>query len=545
MAETIQNTVDRLSAFISQNYTDIEVGPGSVISELLIKLAASILNEQYNQVDALKQSAHISSALASAEDTYSPIMDAVASNYNVSRNTGAYVTGKIKVTVSAATEYNLRAGFTFVQPGLNLNYKLVTDTRVVAAKSSTVLNEVQLFSANGLYYFIVDVVAENVGPQYQVPSGTIFSLSSTGYLNKFVKAEAYGNFSSGKNIDTDKELIAKIKTSLGNSRLISSAGITKNFSESFPSFQYLSICGANDPEMIRSKQNVLGISTFGKADVYVRSSVGLELTHITKTATKTAEDTWRIQLHNTDVPGFYTIQSIIPTSSQINLGGTLLPASITYGFSIYPEARNNEIIAATLEQSISNARFTKYQTATVIFNYSDPEKIPVGQTASFELHVSNQPHIAEMQDMLLADSARLACADYLVKAVVPCMVSLNINLVKKRITDNYDSLNIRQLKKDLFTYINTIPFGEELHASAIIDICHNYDIRRVDLPIAMEGNIICPDGSTITLKDSDVLKIPTELSKGVTPKTTAYFIDYYRVEDGVTQPIDNIGLNIA
>jgi hypothetical protein len=545
MAETIQNTVDRLTAFITQNYTDIETGPGSVISELLIKLAASIQREQYNTIDELKQSAYISQALTSTTDSYSPIIDAVASNYNVSRNTGSYVTGKIKITVSAANEYNLRAGMVFVQPGLNLNYTLVADTRVVGTKSSTTLNEVLLYSANGLYYFIIDVVASAIGPQYQVPSGTVFALSATGYLNKFVKAEAYGNFSSGKGMDTDKELIAKIKTNLGNSRLTSTSGISKNFAEKFPSFQYLSICGANDSEMIRSKQNILGISTFGKADVYVRSSVGLELKQIVKPAVKTAENTWQLQLDNIDVPGFYRVQSIIPTSAQVNLGGTLIPTATVYGFSTYPGVRNNEIIADTLAQSVSNARFTKYQTAAVTFNYTDPASLPIGQSAFFELHVSSQPHIAEMQDLLLEDGGRLACADYLVKAVVPCMVSLNINLIKKRAIDSYESLNLQQLKKDLFTHINTIPFGEELYASSIVDICHNYDIRRVDLPILMEGTILCPDGSSITLADSDVLTIPTSLVNGVTPKTTAYFIDYYRIENGVAQPVDNIGLNIA
>lgn len=544
MAETIQNTVDRLTAFISQNYTDIETGPGSVISELLIKLAASIQSEQYNTITTLQQSAYISQVLEATTDTYSPIIDAVASNYNVSRGAGVYVTGKIKVTVSASNEYNLTEGFTFIQPGLNLNYTLVADTRVVGTKSSTTLNEVQLYSSNGLYYFILDVVAAEVGPQYQVPTGTVFSIPSTSYLNKFVKAEAYGNFSSGKSIATDKELVAKIKTGLGNSRLTSASGIAKNFSEKFPSFQYLSICGANDFEMIRSKQNVLGISTFGKADVYVRSSVGLELTQLVKTAVKISENTWQLQLGNTDVPGFYNIQSIVPTSTQVNLGGTLLPTSVVYGFSMYP-GRNNEVAGETIDQSISNARFTKYQTAAVTFQYTDAEAIPVGQTASFELHITNQPNIAEMQDLLLSDSERLACADYLVKAVVPCMVSLNISLIKKRATDTYESLNLQQLKKDLFTHINTLPFGEELYASSIIDICHNYDIRRVDLPISIEGVILCPDGSTIELINSDVLTIPTNLAKGVTPKTTAYFIDYYRVEDGVTHPIDNIGLNIA
>jgi hypothetical protein len=94
-------------------------------------------------------------------------------------------------------------------------------------------------------------------------------------------------------------------------------------------------------------------------------------------------------------------------------------------------------------------------------------------------------------------------------------------------------------------YVNSIPFGEELQASSIVDICHNYNIKRVDLPIEMTGVILCPDGSTITLVDNDVLTIPTVLDKGVTPKTALYFIDYYRVVAGVVNPIDNIGLSIA
>jgi hypothetical protein len=127
------------------------------------------------------------------------------------------------------------------------------------------------------------------------------------------------------------------------------------------------------------------------------------------------------------------------------------------------------------------------------------------------------------------------------------MVSLNIKLLKKRTTDTFESLNLQQLKKDIFLYVNSIPFGGELHASNIIDICHNYDIKRVDLPIEMKGVILCPDieSSTITLSDNDALIIPYNLEKGVTPKTTLYFIDYYRVESGVANPIDNIGLNIS
>jgi hypothetical protein len=537
MAESIQDTLDRLTAFVSQNYTDVETGPGSVISELLLKLASVVQNAQYNKIDTLSQGAAISNIMSSATDTYSEVMDLIASNYNTARSTGTKVTGKIKVTVSDSNKYNFRSGFTFVQPSLNLNYVLADNVRVSPNPSAT-LQELQLYSNNGLYYFILPVVAELAGPAYQVSANTVFNLGADESISDFVKAEAYGNFSSGKAVETDKELVAKIKSNLGNGRLESPAGITNRFSSMFSGFQSLSVCGANDDEMTRSKQNLLGISTFGKADVYVRTSVGPETLQFKKMAKKKADNLWEMDIAATDAPGFYTIKSIIPVTPNVNLGGTLLPTSVSYDYVQYP-GRNNEL------SSKSDARFTKYQTAKVLFTYVDVPAMPVDSLAEFEVHAIYQPNILEMQDMLLLDGERLACADYLVKAVIPCMVSLNINLLRKRATDTFDTLNLQQLKKDIFTYVNTIPFGGDLHASNIVDICHNYDIRRVDLPITMTGVILCPDGSTITISDSDVLTIPYNLAKGVTPKTASYFIDYYRVENGVTNPIDNIGLNIA
>jgi len=56
MAETIDSTVARLAAFISENNTDVETGPGSVINELLIKLASTLQNKQYNLIEDLSQS---------------------------------------------------------------------------------------------------------------------------------------------------------------------------------------------------------------------------------------------------------------------------------------------------------------------------------------------------------------------------------------------------------------------------------------------------------------------------------------------------------
>lgn len=537
MAETLDETIARLTAFINQNYTDIETGPGSVISELLIKLAALLQNEQYNAISALSQGESIKTVTESSTDTYSAIMDQIASNYNTSRNAGSKAVGKIKVVVSEEHSYSFRAGFEFVQSALNLTYKLTENVRVSPTPSAA-LNEIQLFEEQGLYYFIVNAVAAKPGAEYQVTNGTVFSPASANSVTNFVKAEAYGGFSGGKAIETDKELVAKIKANLGNTRFDSASGIANNYRENFTNFQSLSLCGANDDEMVRSKKNFLGISTFGMADVYVRSSLGPQVQRLSKTGTKIAKDTWRIEINNTDAPGFYSIRAILPKVTDISLGGTLVPTGIDFGYALYPGQRNNQI------PDESAARFTKYQTASVTFSYQETPTKDIGATADFEVHVDGQPDISKMQDMLLLDDSRLACADYLVKAVIPCMVSLDIKIVKKYNTDTAESLNIQQLKKDIFNYVNSIPFGKELQASNLIDICHNYNIKRVDLPIDMRGIILCPDGSSISISNEDVLTIPTRLDKGITPKTVNYFIDFYRITELGVNPIDNIGIHL-
>jgi hypothetical protein len=543
MAELIQETVDRLTTFISQNYADADVSTGSVLHELLIKLAATVQNEQYNYIDTLSQGRAISQVLASETDSYLNTIDLIASNYNTSRSQGKKVTGSIKVTVAAPNTYSFTGGLTFLQPALGLRYQLISSFDI-EEEPDPARGELKLYNRNGVSYFILPVVAEEVGAEYQVSNGAVFSVVEPYFINNFVKAEAYGNFTSGAPIDTDKQLIAKFKQTLGSTRLESAGGISNRLKEIYPSFQSLSIVGANDPEMLRSKQNVLGISTFGKADVYVRTSVGPELKKDIVSGTKIQDNKWRISLDNSFCSGFHRVASILPVVDGMTISGTLPVTKTTYGYRRFINTRNNEI------NNFLEARFTKYQTAEIEFTYGElpPQPIEPGETApvaDFEVTVIYQPHITEIQDLLLANNERFACADYLVKAVLPCFVSLEIPIVRKNSSDTYDTLKLNKLKQDIFTYVNNIPFGEDLFASKIVDICHNYSISRVDLPITLKGDIFCNDGSILTIVDNDYLTIPTDIAKGVSKMTTLFFTDYYRVDQtNDVEAVDNIGIKL-
>jgi hypothetical protein len=544
MAEQIQDTVDRLTAFITETYNEADVSPGSVLGELLVKLAASIQNEQYNFIESISQGRSVEQVLASDTESYLPVMDLIASNFNTTRNAGKKATGSIKITVAAPNTYAFTDKLTFSQPALGLRYKL-TRSYSISQTPDLSRGELPIYSKNGVHYFILPVVAEEVGSEYQVSSGAVFTVVEPYFINNFVKAEAYGNFTSGLPVDTDKQLVGKFKQTLGSTRFESPAGISNRIKQLYPSFQTLSVVGANDPEMLRSKQNLLGISTFGKADVYVRTSVGPELRSAVVTGTKQGPGKWLLELDSSFCAGFYRLASILPAVDEISISGTLLTSNISYGHRRFMGLRNNEINNST------EARFTKYQTARIEFDYDELPNLPIvpGQplpTKEFEVTTIYQPHIEEIQNLLLLDAERFACADYLVKAVLPCFVSLDLTVVKKHTTDTYDSLKLNKLKQDIFTYINTIPFGEDLYVSKIVDLCHNYDIARVDLPVILKGDIFCNDGTLLTITDTDYLTIPTDIQKGVSKMTTLYFTDYYRYDQGANlETVDNIGIRLV
>jgi len=539
MSETVSNTLTRLTTMIAEAYPGADVGPGSVIRELVLKLSASAQNEIYNELLELSQGKTLAQVELSGAGAYTTVMDKIASNYGVSREQGKYVSGKVKVYISAAVDVLLPEGFQFVQPSLNLYYTLEQAASVTAnAATAAALGDISVYAEGSLSYFIVDVVAAEVGSKYAISSGTVLQLSSFGYIQNFVKAVAYGNFTGGLEKDDDLALLNKIKVDFGSNRLDSPAGIQTKLKQIYPTFQTLSACGAADSELLRDKQNALGIATLGKADIYVRTNVNAALLELVKTATKTAPGTWELQLDATDAPGFYKIVSVLPIDTSILLGGSLEVTNVEYGYSFTPTARNNEVNNAT------EARFTRYQTAKVTFNYSEVPTALVGAHQSLNVLVSHMPYVGDIQDMFLADDSRVLCADYLVKAALPCFVSLNISLVRKNIGDTVESLGLSALKQSIFNYVNTIPFGETLEASRIIDICHNYNIKRVDLPIEMHGAILCNDGTSLYIDSDDELIIPTNLAKGISPKTTQYFIDYYQSDAAGAQTIDSIGISL-
>lgn len=507
MSELISDTKLRFEQFIVETYASADVSPGTVLSELAIKPVASIENEIANDISAVGQEASIEAALAAPADTYNIVIDKIASNYNLVRNPGKKVTGKIKIVVADNNTYFLKAGFVFTQPVLNLNYVTEASYTFTTNPDSS---ELPLYSNNGLFYFLVPVIAENTGSNYQVSDQTGFNLEKS--FTNFVSAKAYGSFTSGANQESDKALLARLHTGLSNKTLLTSGSINNRLKELYPDLQDVSIVGVASPELTRHKQNIFGISTLGMADVYIRTAKGLSTISLTKQGTLQTDGSWLVTIDREDAPGFYRVLTIVPSDKE-DIG--TLPFTQSFDYSVANLPVSNTI------NSIQEARFSYYQTCDVGITYS-----PLGSfDGKFNLLLSYQPHIQEIQELFLSNAERIICADYLVRAAVPCYVSLAIKLYKKNSTDTIDTAAI---KKDIYDYVNSLNFGDSLYASNIVNICHKYDIRRVELPVKLIGQIYSTNSTVIDITNTDVLEIPNNPAAGITKNTTVFIIDYFR-----------------
>ncbi len=518
--ETVEQTRLRIEAFIKENAPSVDISPGSVFSELLVKLQAQVQNEGSNAISDVSVGKYIADVLASSVDTYNEIIDKIASNYNTYRNEGKKANGQIKIVVSKLKNYYIPDNFIFEQPNLNFKYTTVTSYTI---SSNTLKTE----GAN--YYFTIPIEAVEVGKEKQVSSGTRFITNPTNFIPELVDVYAIGAFVDGENKETDKELITRFRLGLTTKNLVSTNSIEAVLKDRYPSFKSVSVRGAGDVEMVRGKNNLIGLASPGFADVYVRNAFSLPTKTVTLSGEKisSSPDIWSITIPATTVPGFYKIVSIVKKGS--NEVGTQKFNSVVYGYDNTNYSKKNNVNNAI------EARFSKYQTCVVTFEYTSS-----GSLADFDVTFLYQPQIEEMQDIFLSDSERIPCADYLVKAIVPCNVAIKLKLVKTNELDT--SVDIANIKTDIFNYVNSLRIGEALSASKLVDICHNYPIKRVDLPVQLSGTIIVPYNldESLYISNTDILEIPNRPDKGVTNFTTSFFLNYFD-EKGT----ETIGINVV
>lgn len=513
----------------------VDLSPGSALNELVVKLSAALQQEIGTNNDDLLTVNSVQEALLSSTDTYSAAIDKIASNYNVVRDAGESASGIIRVVVSSFQNYILAPGFKFTQPNLQVSFATELGYRVIASADTPIqsANEIRLFKYNDTsYYFLLPVVQVSTDTVLatSVPADTTFALDTGSKLTNFVAAYAYGSFTAGRNKETDRSLINRFKTGLSCKGLFSENSIRAILPELSTSLTtnssnqaIVSVVGPNDEECTRTKHNAFGFTNLGMADVYLRSGATVSTGLFEIIATRVGStDVWEAVIDNvtnTTVPGgFYNVLEVQPVASITAAGSYAVVA----GYPIYDLATTR----ANSLTTVTEGRFTAFQKCTVRFTATGYD---AGITSQyFQVKVSYMPLIKEAQDYFNSSINRTVCADYLIKAVTPCNVSMKLTLTKATANSVISTADVR---KAIVDYINSLDFNQPIVVSQIVKICHTFDISKVSMPIKLTGVLWLPSTvgtSLATITSNNSLDLATlDFSQyNTSVNTTAFFADY-------------------
>jgi len=516
---TISDAEQYLADYIAGVYPDLDLNPSSVLFQLLIKPAAIYytLNKQYieNAVgsNSLNQ---IEADPTIADDS---AVDNVLSNYLITRATGLKASGQIRLILTASKYTPITTNVEFVANGVT--YKPTRAYEGVTSSDQIVTgNEELIVALNTKFSFTIDVEATTAGIAGNIKKGSTFtSTLNNANVEQVIATE---DFDNGKDDETNAELIDRLKLGISTANMGSRISIEALVKNNFPYTTDVSVIGANDPEMLRDQHNALGISSFGKADIYTRTrSVPVE-TQITKDATLQSTNTWSVTFTRDECPAAYRITSINNTNdvegtTSLDLVSTLRVKDISdiSGLDIYPEMTNAEFA------------FTRYQSLVIVFS-GDSEGYEVGDTKEFDFTYLAMPQIADINDYVLSRSVRHPCSDCLVKAPIPCLVGLSLTIVKGIGEVDPD---IDVIKTALCSYINGVDFQTGVVSTdAILSVVKKYIGRRsrVRLPLDLRGEVILPityseNNDSYWIFDNHELKLPAINGYMLSNRTVSFF----------------------
>lgn len=472
-------------------YPELDLRTGTALRSLLLEPSATVsaLN--------VARAEHLASALSVLGLTQSfDVPDDVArlsaaallSNFNITYNAGYYASGDVLIRVDASREYHIPAGFSFMADN-GRSFTLHDTYRATPGGADTSNDEALIVpllphTAGGLF-FVVPAIADEIGARGNIVEGTALTPSSS--LYGLIQATAWGPFSGGAAAEDVHTAMARIPTAIAARGMTSTGSITAQLFDRFsvgdPRVTALSVQGYGDPAQIRDKHNVLGVSTGGRADVFVRTGAGLPVITLLKPASYVPGVGHVISIPASEAPGAYAVKGVFEPGSEAIMG--------TYAFI---EAREASADCATAGHDIdvrnpTEFTFTAYQTLKItVTGAGTTDKL-------FKVALYTFPGIDTVQEYIDASNVRNSFADIIVRSALPCIISV---VATVRYHATLQPPDITKMRDAVTDYINSRNFAKRITRSEITAVMLEAGALSADLGIMgmrLKGRILGADGA--------------------------------------------------
>lgn len=520
--DSVQQNHDLLRAMVQEDNPQIDVRRG-VFDDLVNYYGAALATVNQENIDRLKRSQSLLEIEADPTLADDDVVDAVLSNFLIERKAGSAAAGSVTIVVSRLVSTTIAAGAQFTANGHTFSadtaYVARTDAANVQADTDRLLTEI----SDGNYAFNIDVTADDVGSEGRISKNT--AVVPTSPPPNYVEAYAASDFTGGEDVETNEDLLVRlqegvaIKALSGRTTMQASLHAREEFSGVLDS----SIIGMGDAEMTRDRHWIWPTSGGGRVDWYVRTQDRPQQLTLTKQATLVSVSdnagVWQFSISKADAPGFYDVVDIVLDPDD----------STTGGFSVVADTRSYDLTGDDeFVPDITTAQegcYSKYQTAVIQFEDTETpvSGLTVGTSKqTYYVTVRVMPLIEDIQDAMGERDTRNAAADLLVKAPIPCFLSLSMTV---------DQVRSREIAEDdirvaLATYVNYSGFPGRLYAAALTKLVQNLlgdgdNVGNID----MFARIRRPDGTNKYIRSDEVLIIPDEPENLVTAKTAVFILE--------------------
>lgn len=444
------------------------------------------------------------------------VLDAVALDYGLQRIPAGRSTGTLRVVVTADQGLVVPQGSQFLSAS-GVMYTTVSPY-VIRSGQTAVSNDNELLLTaipiEGKHEFYLPVQAQSVGIVSPPAAGSRFA-NLTAAISRLDRIEAAGGFTTGNAVESNTELVARMRRSLSSKSLASRNSIEALLidQDRFPTIQHVSTIGYGDAELVRASG--LGTQGSGVVDIFIKNAGFPPVVKVTVAATAVQIDPdnltrlrWVCTVPQEQAAGGCWVESVTsPTLANIRRTVSTPTASPV---SNRPVITSNDF----------DLGFSAFQAINVSFE-ADRAGGNVGDTASVTVNLVTVTAVKAAQELVDDRRYRLIGSDVLVRAAIPAAASVLVTVRQNEDTVLPDQTPVRLAIAD---YINSSPIGASLHTSRIATIVNNQMPAGIDVTdVSVLLEVMQPDGTVSRVRLSGTITPPTVAAMGVTPRTVAMY----------------------
>lgn len=518
----VSSNHDTLIQRIQELFPTTELKRG-VVHDLVLNLAAILTTANQVTIDNNILANSIKAITENPDLADSTQVDRVLSNFQVTRKTPTSSTGTVTVTLSALVPVTIAKGATFTtSTGLVFASNDVYNARINSASVLNANDRLLTAVSNG-FAFTFNVTAAAVGSKYQLQKDT--ALTPTQAPPNFISAYAESTFTGGTDPEANSDFIARLASGAAVkawSNRVSNKGLILN-QPAFSNIIDISEVGFGDQEMLRY-HSIFPIAFGGRSDIYVRTQALPVITSLTKTATLVAKTgavgTWQFSISADDAPGFYDVVKVTQVGAIITAASYTVTSDVRAFNSAATSGYVPDIVTAL------EATYSRYSTAAIRFTDTDIDATSLvvnTATRQYAVNLRAMPLISALQTFVIDRTVRPVAADTLVKAAVPCFVSVGFKL-NKRTADA--TPNTAGLQAAVAAAVNKLGFTGLLTSSviskAVYDALNSTTITASD--ISLLGKIRKAD-ATLSVITGASLSVPNDPLNMVSSRTVSFILD--------------------